>query len=108
LTRSAAPSAIFEIGVTKRLSGSTLSNHLPSGREVEGLTLSFWEFQLTNFHKIGIFNSVIHRVAVQIFLRFQEKSLRSVRRHEKTSDKFMTSEDVTLLSAFPTKTISDL
>ena len=32
------------------------------------------KFRLTNFHKIDIFQSRIRWVAVQIFLRFQEKA----------------------------------
>jgi hypothetical protein len=37
----------------------------------------FRKFRLTHFHKIDIFQSGIHRVAAQIFLRFQgEKAVR--------------------------------
>jgi hypothetical protein len=42
---------------------------------------------LTNYHKIDIFQSGIHRVAVEIFLVGKNLG--------KTSDKFMPYEDVT-------------
>ena len=41
------------------------------------LNLYFWKIWLTNFHKIDIFQSTIHRVAAQISLRFQGKKPKS-------------------------------
>ena len=42
------------------------------------LTRLLWKFQLTNVHKIDIFQSGIRRVAVQIFLRFSNGKYLSV------------------------------
>jgi radical SAM superfamily enzyme YgiQ (UPF0313 family) len=56
LTQSAAPSPVFQDGVRKPGSGSTLSNPRPSGRRVEGLThseLSFDPGNVSNSYRLG-------------------------------------------------------
>jgi len=58
------------------------------------------KFQLTNSHKICIFQSVNHGVGTKIFLQgifFEPESARTRGDTGKTSGKFMTSEDVTLM-----------